>query len=134
MISSKHRFHGRNSLRFVLQRGRMVRGQLIALRYVRNNRQESYRAAVVVSRKVSKSAVVRNRIRRRVYEIVRKNAGRIAGPYDLLFSVYGDEVATMPHAALQKTVLDLLERANVIQSVPTTEEKRAIIEQKENNK
>lgn len=112
----------------------MVRGQLITLRYVRNNRQESYRAAVVVSRKVSKSAVVRNRIRRRVYEIVRKNADLIAEPYDLLFSVYGDDVAKMPHATLQKMVLDLLERANVVRNMPTTEEKRAIIEQKENNK
>lgn len=118
----------------MLQRGRSVRGQLITLRYIRNNRQESYRAAVVVGRKVNKSAVVRNRIRRRVYEIIRKNADRISGPYDLLFSVYGDEIAKMPHPVLQETVLGLLKRANVIRNTPETDGKRAIIEQKENDK
>jgi ribonuclease P protein component len=78
--------------------------------------------------------VVRNRIRRRIYEIIRKNASLISEPHDLLFSVYGDDVARMPHAALQKTVLDLLARASIIRNVPATEGKRAIIEQKENNK
>jgi ribonuclease P protein component, eubacterial len=105
----------------VLKRGRTVRGQLLTLRYVRNNRQEVWRAAVVVGRKVNKSAVVRNRIRRRIYEIIRKNADLISEPYDLLISVYGDEVARMPHATLQRIVLDLLGRANVIRDVPETE-------------
>ncbi len=118
----------------MLKRGRTVRGQLLTLRYVRNNRQEVWRAAVVVGRKVNKSAVVRNRIRRRIYEIIRKNADLISEPYDLLISVYGDEVARMPHATLQRIVLDLLGRANVIRDVPETEGKRAIIEQKENSK
>ena len=58
MIHHTHRFHGRSSLRFVYQQGQVVRGQLVSLRYVRNGRQQLYRVAVVVSRKVSKSAVV----------------------------------------------------------------------------
>lgn len=116
MINTVHRFHGRASLRFVYQRGQMVRGELVSLRYIRNDRRPSYRAAVVVSRKVSKSAVVRNRIRRRIYEIVRNQADRFTGPYDLVFSVYGDGVAKLPHATLQKQVVAQLERAGVVRN------------------
>jgi ribonuclease P protein component len=129
MVGHAHRFHGRSSLRYVLTRGQTVRAQLIALRYVRNDRQQSYRAAVVVSRKVSKSAVVRNRIRRRIFEIVRKNSKHIAGPYDLVFSVYGEDVAKMRHAALQTTVLEQLQKARVISGAG-----HATIDTKEENK
>lgn len=133
MIRSTHRFHGRSSLRFVYQRGQMVRGTLVSLRHVRNDRQQSYRIAVVVSRKVSKSAVVRNRIRRRIYEIVRKNAGRIAGPYDLVFTVYGEDAAQMSHATLQKMILDELDKANVLGHVPASGAGHGIVDEKETN-
>jgi ribonuclease P protein component len=115
MISNAHRFHGRSSLRFVYQRGQMVRGTKVSLRYVRNERQKAYRLAVVVSRKVSKSAVVRNRVRRRLYEIVRKHSKQIVGPYDLVLTVYDEQVATTGHAGLQKDLLQLLARAGALQ-------------------
>ena len=73
MISVRHRFHGYGSLRTVYQRGQTVRGPAITLKYrYRGPQRQPYRVAVVVSRKVHKSAVVRNRIRRRLYEIVRQ--------------------------------------------------------------
>lgn len=134
MIGQTHRFHGRNSLRYVLTRGQTVRGQLVSLRYARNDRQQSYRAAVVVSRKVSKSAVVRNRIRRRVYEIVRRTADQITGPYDLVFSVYGEEVAKLRHAALQKTIVGQLERAGVVRSTASSGAEHGTIDSKEEKK
>lgn len=116
MIHRTHRFHGRSSLRFVYQKGQTVRGPLVSLRYVQNARQEVYRVAVVISRKVSKSAVVRNRVRRRIYEIVRTNSAHISKPYDLVFTVYGEEVATMSHATLQKLIIAELQKASVITS------------------
>ncbi len=133
MIHSAHRFHGRSSLRFVYQRGQVVRAPLITLRYVRNDRQSAYRLAVVVSRKVSKSAVVRNRIRRRLYEIVRTHADRIVGPYDLVLNVYSEEVATLSHANLQKTLLGQLTKAGVVKNPPSTEAKHDTIQYVLNN-
>ena len=128
MIANTHRFHGRSSLRFVSQRGQTVRGPQVSLRFVRNQRQSQYRVAVVVSRKTSKSAVVRNRIRRRLYEIVRKHAARIAEPYDLVFSVYSEEVAEMSHAWLQKVILGQLQKARVLVSPATQEADRGTID------
>lgn len=130
MIGATHRFHGRSSLRFVYQRGQTIRGGALSLRHIRNERRDSYRTAVVVSRKVSKSAVVRNRIRRRVYEIIRKSSAQITGPYDLVFTVYSESAADMSHATLQKIVLGQLVQAGAM-SGQSSDRGRAIVDEKE---
>lgn len=118
MIDSIHRFQGHGSLRFVYQRGQTIRGPLCSLKYIENRRRKYYRAAVVVSRKVHKSAVVRNRIRRRVYEIIRREAARIARPYDLVFIAYSDQLAEMPADQLNRTIVDKLEKAGIFDANP----------------
>jgi len=133
MISSVHRFHGRSSLRFVYHRGQTVRGQLLSLRYVYNSREQTYRAAVVVSRKVSKSAVVRNRARRRIYEAVRKHERRITKPYDLVFTVYDEKVAIIEPTELQNMIVGQLEKAGVFDDTVPTEANRGILDEKETN-
>lgn len=116
MIGRQHRFHGHGSLRYVYQHGKSVRGQQLGLRSVANSRRSAYRLAVVVSKKVSKSAVVRNRIRRRVYEVVRKHESEITKPYDIIISVFSDNVATMPAAELERLICVQLQTAGVITS------------------
>lgn len=113
MFNRSHRFHGHNSLNFTYKQGKAVRSQAITLRYAKNTRRDTYRVAVVVSKKVSKSAVTRNRIRRRVYEAVRAYAPAIHEPYDLIYMVYSEDVATIPAAQLQSTVAGLLNKAGI---------------------
>ena len=117
MITRSHRFHGNNSLRAVYRRAQTTRGQLISLKAVANQRPGGYRAAVVVSRKVSKSAVVRNRIRRRIYEIIRRHADELSAS-DLVLTVFGEELATLPHDQLEVAVTDLLSKAGVLGPTP----------------
>ena len=114
MIQRIHRFHGFNSHRFVHRTGRTVRGPFGALKYSKNSRRATYRAAVVVSRKVSKSAVVRNRIRRRIYEIIRAQSRDFTAPYDLVLIIYSDQLATMPAAEIEKGVIAKLREAGVL--------------------
>ena len=66
MLTKSQRFHGHNSLRPVYNKGRSVYGHSLKFIWTSSNGPIS-RAAVVVSKKVHKSAVVRNRIRRRLY-------------------------------------------------------------------
>lgn len=114
MISKLNRFHGRNSLNSVYQKGKAVRGEYISLRYLATKRKD-YRLAVVVSRKVSKSAVKRNRIRRRIFEIVRLYTKEKNQPWpvDLVVSVFDEKAATMPAEKLQAAVVKLLDRATI---------------------
>ncbi len=113
MISKLHRFHGHNSLNYVYRHGQTVRGPLTAVKYAKNDRRQTYRVAVVVSKKVHKSAVVRNRIRRRIYEQVRLVADRIDKPYDIVFTVFHDTVATMPADELANLVAAQLHQAKI---------------------
>jgi ribonuclease P protein component len=111
MIPGAHRFHGYASLRGVYRRGRTVRGQLASLKFAQRAPGKPYRAAVVVSRKVSKSAVVRNRIRRRFYEILRTTDTPIPPGADLVFTVYGAHATDLPAAKLREAVEELLKKA-----------------------
>lgn len=112
MIGRTHRFHGYGSLRGVYQRGKTARTPLMNLRYATRDPNKPYRVAVVVSRKVNKSAVTRNRIRRRIYEIVRTNDDGIKPGTDLVFTVFNDQLAEIPVTKLQNTVSGLLEKAS----------------------
>lgn len=119
MIGRSHRFHGRGSIRRLYANGKSVRSGLLALRYAPNPRRDAYRLGVVVSRKVSKSAVLRNRIRRRLYERVRILSSSYAA-YDLLISVYDAKVADMPSDELDKEVQKLLLKAKLTTTKPTS--------------
>ncbi len=110
MLGGIHRFHGQTSLRAVYQRGSTARASLVSLRFTYRS-TGPYRVAVVVSRKVSKSAVVRNRIRRRIYEIVRRPATPIAPGTDLVFTVFSDQIAELADAKLRATINQLLQKA-----------------------
>jgi ribonuclease P protein component len=107
MISVTHRFHGYNSLQGVYKRGQSVRGSLLSLKFAQRGPNRPYRVAVVVSRKVNKSAVVRNRIRRRIYEVVRRSGHTIKPGTDLVFTVFSDKIADLPATELQ-TLMDRL--------------------------
>lgn len=114
MINKTHRFQGHSNLRFVYQRGQTTRGPQCSLKYALNQKRDTYRIAVVVSRKVHKSAVVRNRIRRRIYEVIRLQGEKIKQPFDLVFLVYSDQFATMPADQLNQVVVTELSKAGVV--------------------
>lgn len=110
MLGRAHRFHGYAVLRRTYGRSQAVRGPLISLRFSARAGGRPFRVAVVVSRKVSKSAVTRNRIRRRVYETVRL-ADNVPPSTDLVFTVFSQQVADLEPAKLQAAVTELLRKA-----------------------
>lgn len=87
-----------------------MRSSLINLRFFPRPNGKPYRVAVVVSRKVHRSAVVRNRIRRRIYELVRRSEA-LPQSSDLIFTVFSEQVASLDADKLSSIVQDLLNRA-----------------------
>jgi ribonuclease P protein component len=110
MIVRRHRFHGYGSLKAVYSKGLSVRGESLSLKYIERAQNKQYRVSIVVSRKVSKSAVIRNRVRRRLYEIVRTHEAMVPGTSDLVFTVFSDQLAKLETSKLEASVLDLLEK------------------------
>jgi ribonuclease P protein component len=114
MVPRKHRFHGMNSLRFVHTHGQATRGPLFVIKSAHNKRRKEFRAAIVVSKKIHKSAVVRNRIRRRLYQALREYEQLISLPYDIAIMVYSDRVAEMPSDKLHEQLKKQLKAAKII--------------------
>lgn len=114
MISKKHRFHGYGSLRYTYSKGSTVRGPLCAIKYTLSNKRNSYRLAVVVSKKVNKSAVTRNKIRRRLYEAVRLIEDQIKEPYDIIITVYHERIAEIEYEEIKRLVRAQFKQAGII--------------------
>ncbi len=114
MIARKHRFHGYGSLRFVYQHGETIRGPLCAIKFTTNPKRQEYRLAVVVSKKVSKSAVVRNRIRRRLFEAIRLEEASINQAYDIVVTVFSEQIATLPYDDVRKMITSQFKQGRLV--------------------
>jgi ribonuclease P protein component len=71
------------------------------------------RVAVVVSKKVEKTAVKRNRIRRRVYEALRVNFDMVPKKHDYVFVVYSKDIGKMEFGELEELLGELVVEAKV---------------------
>jgi ribonuclease P protein component len=113
MLPFKNRFHGHGSLRYVYKNGQAIRSRLITIKQTSNPHRKESRFAVVVSKKVHKSAVGRNRIRRRLYEIIRTEQPKMHGIHDVAVMVFSSEVITLPADELYDTVVQLFDQAGL---------------------
>ena len=112
MLNKKYRFHSRGGVRYVYQKGKTIRRPKMSLVFTENTRGFT-RIAVVVSKKVEKSAVGRNRIRRRIYEALRVNFEDIPKKQDYIFVVYSKELLKMPFNEIEKLLGELVAEAKI---------------------
>ena len=112
MLSKKYRFHSRGGVKYVYQKGKTVRKAQMSLVFC-DNVKGFTRIAVVVSKKTAKTAVLRNRIRRRVYEALRENFEYIPKKRDYIFVIYSKEIATLPYNQLVKRLGELVAESKV---------------------
>ena len=92
--------------------GKTIRRSKMSLIFVENTRGFT-RFSVVVSKKVAKLAVERNRIRRRVYEALRTNMEYIPKKVDYVFVIYSKDVLTMDFKKLERVLGELVQESKV---------------------
>lgn len=112
MLSKKYRFHSRGGVKFVYQKGKTVRKNGVSLVFCENTKGFT-RIAVVVSKKIEKTAVKRNRIRRRVYETLRKNMELVPKKNDYIFVVNNKKIINIEQKELEKLLGSLIEESKV---------------------
>ena len=112
MLNKKYRFHSRGGVKYVYQKGKTVRKPGMSLVFCENTRGFT-RVAVVVSKKVEKTAVGRNRMRRRIYEALRVNFDLVPKKMDYIFVIYSPEVLKMKFTELEKLLGELVAEAKV---------------------
>ena len=113
MLSKYHRFHGHGSLRYVYKNGQAVRSHFMTIKTVKSSRRKHSRFAIVISKKVLKSAVGRNRVRRRIYEVVRSELPKISSPHDVVVMVFSSELISLPNDELIAMVRQLFEQSGL---------------------
>jgi ribonuclease P protein component len=98
----------------VRQQGRVMASRLLILAWAPND-QESLRVGFVVSKRVSKSAVERNYIKRILSEAIRPLLAELPGGQDLVIRAKGQAVGVRLPVLTQELVL-LLRRARLLDS------------------
>ncbi len=70
---------------------------------------------IVVSKKVSKKAVTRNRARRRIREIIRRNISLAIPGFFVIVNVYTD-LSELSHSELEKVIIQSLQTSKVFKN------------------
>ncbi|GEM_PF-756867 len=106
----------------VLARGRFLHCPFVMVRFLNQNRKQS-RLAVVVPKSVSKSAVVRNKVKRRIWGVLEAAYPSLLTSCDIIFfAKKGSERARA--AELKEMVLTLLAKANLFSNGESEEKVR----------
>ena len=83
MLAKQHRLQKDKEFESVFMRGKASSGKFLFLKLKRNNLQIS-RFGFIIGKKISKKATVRNKIKRQLREIVRKNLNNIKSGFDVV--------------------------------------------------
>ncbi len=114
MLAAKYRFHGHAALKYVFGHGKTFRFKSMSVRVAENPRRQTSRAAVVISKKVIKASPKRNRVRRRIYEVLRVEWVNVRPGLDIMLSVYDPAVLIMPHEELLTEIKKALHQARAL--------------------
>lgn len=112
MLPLKYRLTKEKDFKKINTSGWSFFSSWLRLRYLANNQKLS-RFAVVVSTKVSKKAVKRNRIKRQLREIIRLNLTKIKPGYDIAVSV-NSKALDKDYKDLEKEALRLFTKARLL--------------------
>jgi ribonuclease P protein component len=83
--------------------------------YYLKNRKSTNRLGIIVSKKVSKRAVVRNKVKRRIRASYQQEMGRIAQGYDLII-IAKKRCAADPYQDLNRSLKHLFYKTKLEQS------------------
>lgn len=103
----------------VRQQGRSVASRLLILAWI-PNKEARLRIGFVVSKRISKHAVVRNYIKRLLSEAIRAYLAELPTGWDIVISAR-NPILLADLQALKKDMSTLLRRAKLLQPVQTSE-------------
>jgi len=113
MLPCENRLKRDKDFQALFKKGQGTYGSVCGAKWQKNG-LKVFRAAVVVGTKVSKKAVVRNRLRRQVREIIRLRLDQFKPGYDLVLIVK-KEALGKKQSELEKAVLQLLKKVPFFQ-------------------
>lgn len=111
MVPKNNRIN-RENFEKVMKKGGFVNSSLFSLRFTKKL-EKSTCFSIVVAKKIAKTAVLRNKIRRRAYSILKKLTRNLESPYFIiLFSKKGVETASFEET--RTDIESLLKKAKIL--------------------
>ena len=112
MLAKKFRLHKKSDFDELAKSSHKFYSDNFVLRFVKNN-GDFNSFAVVVSKKISLKAVIRNKIRRRVYEIIRLHMNNLKKSFKIIIFVKKGTLE-MEYSELKKELLYLFKKAKLV--------------------
>ncbi len=112
MLSLKNRLKKEKEFQRVFDNGRFIASDLLSIRFLDNGIDE-IRVGFIVSKKVSKKAVSRNRIKRVLREIIRSKIGRMKKNVDMIITAKGKILKSEP-GEIEDSLEGLLKKFDLI--------------------
>lgn len=119
MIPKCNRFHGHSSLNYVYKNGQAVRSRKLTIKVVNNPKRQKPRMAVIISKKVLKSAVKRNRVRRQVYAYISNLIPQLNDVYDIVFIITSGELYTENQIEIFNQINQLIDQLSIKKKQPS---------------
>lgn len=115
MLPKRNRVKKKKDFETIFKKGVSFKNNLLVLKVVKNNLGQT-RVGFIVSQKVSKKAVVRNKIRRRLVESVKTHEKDIKSGLDLVLIVLpGAEMSTF--LDMKTSLNNIFAKAKLIKNV-----------------
>lgn len=83
MLKQENRLRIKKDFNNIFKKGKSAAGGFIFLKFFKNDLSVS-RFSFIVSSKISKKAVIRNKVKRRLREIIRNNIAKIKPRFDVI--------------------------------------------------
>jgi len=112
MTVKYYRIKKRIDFENLFRKSKTIAGKLIFFR-VKKNALSSFRFCVVVSSKVSKKAVVRNKIKRRIKEIVKTSYPGLRSGFDIAI-IAQTEILNKKYSEIEAEVNNLFKSAKIL--------------------
>jgi len=112
MLSREYKLKKDNDFKKVFEKGKSYRDDFIKIRFLKNG-LEITRFGIVVSSKISKKAVARNRIKRRLEEIIHSRLDQVKSGFDIVI-LFEPKVVDKNYKQIEEAFVNLVEKAKLI--------------------
>lgn len=119
MLPKKFRLTLNNDIETVWVNGKLFLTKLFNFKIKKNNLEQN-RFCIIISSKVDKRAVIKNRIKRQISEIIRLNINNTKTGYDISILVKnslmnkGTKKNTYSYKEMEKNILDAFDKMNIL--------------------
>ena len=111
MLSNINRLRKKKDFEKVLKEGKSFKEDFLILK-IKKNKLEELRFGFIVSQKVSKKAVVRNKIKRRLREVIKEEIKRIKKGFDIILITL-PETEIKDFQKIKTTIEKLFKKARI---------------------